>query len=202
MFSKLSVLRLLSVSLLIVAGASSAGDMTPTHSDKRSHSTADTSPAICYNRLSDAYSALNAQQMAQTYAPDGYYISAGKKNSIIQGQQSLKELYQHYFAKVEKYNSSLDIKFRVIDRLIDSKTIIDIGYYLVSVTPPQESKQPVRQHAGKFLITFKQMPDGKWAIWADSNNEVKLEEYINAKPVAALHYDHYSPAPEIAEHIQ
>jgi len=147
----------------------------------------------CYPALSNAYSSLDPQKMANVYAPDGIYISARKSRPIINGKENLYKLYETYFTRVKKHNSSLDLKFRVTNRRIDTKTINDVGYYLVTVIPPKESKQPPKQHAGKFIMTFSQQDDGTWGIWSEANSISEVKNYINSKEVDGLYYDAYHP---------
>lgn len=146
-----------------------------------------------YQRLTAAYQSLDADMMADVYTRHGFYISPGKKREIVKGREQIRALYRHYFTKVKKHNAKLQIRFRLLDRLIDTKTVSDIGYYLVTITPPPESNQPVKQHAGKFLITVRKQADGQWAFWADSNSDVALEEFIMAKPQKGLLYDSFVP---------
>lgn len=147
----------------------------------------------CYENLSKAYLSLDANKMVDVYAKGGHYISAGSRLDIIEGKGALSELYKSYFGRLKKHNSSLDLQFRVSDRLTDAKSISDIGYYVVTIIPPKESGQPAKQHAGKFMITFKALKDGKWGIWSEANSKVKVKSYINAKRQGNLHYDPYYP---------
>ena len=156
-----------------------------------------------YRRLTQAYQSLDADRMAEVYTEDSFYISPGKRREIIQGRDQIRALYQHYFAKVKKHDAKLQIRFRLVDRLIDSNTVSDIGYYLVTITPPEESKQPIKLHSGKFLITARKQPDGQWAFWADSNSDVDLEKFINAEPKKGLIYDSFVvPAEEYTPRAQ
>jgi len=148
---------------------------------------------ICYEALSQAYSSLDPQQMTDVYTPDGLYISTGSSMPIIQGHTSLLKLYEKYFSRLKKHNSSLDLQFRVTNRLLDSKTVHDVGYYLVTVIPPHESKQPPKQHAGKFMISFNQKSDGTWGIWSEANSKSKVKNYVDAKKIEGLHFDNYYP---------
>lgn len=148
---------------------------------------------ICYENLSEAYVSLNASQMVNVYADGGHYLSAGSKQGIIKGKPALSRLYNAYFGRLKKHNSSLDLQFRVSDRLVDEKSISDIGYYVVTIIPPKESGQPAKQHAGKFMITFKVQDNGQWGIWSEANSKAKVERYIEAQRQGNLHYDPYYP---------
>lgn len=147
----------------------------------------------CYKSLAQAYTSLDPQKMTDVYAPNGIYISTGGSAPIISGHENLSKLYGKYFSRVKKHNSSLDLQFRVTDRIVDTKTIHDVGYYVVTVIPPQESKQPPKQHAGKFTITFSKQEDGTWGIWSEANSKSKIKNYIKAKKVDGLHFDEYYP---------
>jgi uncharacterized protein (TIGR02246 family) len=147
----------------------------------------------CYPALSNAYASLDPKKMADVYAPDGIYISARKSRPVISGKENLHKLYDTYFTRVKKHNSSLDLKFRVTNRRVDTKTINDVGYYLVTVIPPKESKQPPKQHAGKFIMTFSQQDDGTWGIWSEANSVSEVKNYINSQKVDGLYYDAYNP---------
>ncbi len=148
---------------------------------------------VCYENLSKAYLSLDANKMVDVYVSGGHYISAGSRSDIVKGKSDLAKLYQSYFKRLKKHNSSLDLQFRVSDRLVDTNSISDIGYYVVTIIPPKESGQPAKQHAGKFMITFKAQKDGQWGIWSEANSKVKLKSYINAKRQGDLHYDPYFP---------
>jgi len=148
---------------------------------------------VCYESLSKAYVSLDAQKMVDVYVNGGHYISAGSREAIIEGSPALSKLYQSYFARLKKHNSSLDLHFRVSDRLTDQQSVTDVGYYVVTIIPPKGSGQPAKQHAGKFMMTFKVNKDGKWGIWAEANNKAKVQSYINAKPQGGLHFDDYFP---------
>ena len=154
-----------------------------------------TSPAVnkCYEGLSKAYISLSAQMMVDTYATDGQYISGGKDTSIMQGHSELISLYQKYFARLKKHNYELDLQFRVSNRLVDTMTINDVGYYIVTIIPPKESKKPASQHAGKFMITFKKQSDDSWLIWSEANSKVSVANYISAKRQGNLLFDPYYP---------
>ncbi len=147
----------------------------------------------CYQSLTHAYTSLDPQKMTDVYNPDGIYISTGGSMPIIHGHQSLYKLYDKYFSRLKKHNSSLDLQFRVTNRIVDTKSIHDVGYYVVTVIPPQESKQPPKQHAGKFTITFALQEDGHWGIWSEANSKSKIKNYIKAKKIDGLHYDEYYP---------
>jgi len=147
----------------------------------------------CYPALSNAYASLDPKKMTNVYAPDGIYISARKSRPIVNGKENLYKLYDAYFTRVKKHNSSLDLKFRVTNRRVDKKTINDVGYYLVTVIPPKESPQPPKQHAGKFIMTFSQQDDGTWGIWSEANSVSEIKNYINSKKVDGLYYDTYHP---------
>lgn len=156
----------------------------------------------CYIALSNAYSSLDPKKMSEVYAPDGIYISARQSRPIINGQENLFKLYDTYFTRVKKHNSSLDLKFRVTNRRIDAKTINDVGYYLVTVIPPKESKQPPKQHAGKFIMTFSQQDDATWGIWSEANSKSEIKNYIDSKKIDGLYYDDYHPLETyITQHI-
>jgi len=158
--------------------------------------TKDTKPAtinICYENLSKAFLSLDAAKMVDVYVDGGHYISAGSHQGIIDGKVELTKVYQAYFKRLKKHNSTLDLQFRVSDRLVDAKSISDIGYYMVTIVPPKESGHPAKQHAGKFMITFKARENGKWGIWSEANSKAKVESYIAAQPQSNLHYDPYYP---------
>lgn len=150
-----------------------------------------------YHQIIDAYASLDAANMTRTYTSDGYYISTGKTNSIVHGARQIHALYQHYFEKIKNNNFKLAIQFRVIDRLVDTTSITDVGYYLVSVIPSQENNQPVKQHAGKYLITFKKDVNNQWRIWSDANNRVTIDEFNNTKKVDDLFYSAHQSLPPI-----
>lgn len=170
--------------LLITSGVLAHGEKLSPHKNKVN---------LCYESLSKAYSSLDPQQMTDVYSPNGIYISTGGSMPIIHGQTSLYKLYDKYFSRLKKHNSSLDLQFRVTNRIIDTKTIHDVGYYVVTVIPPRESKQPPKQHAGKFTITFSKQDDGSWGIWSEANSKSKIKNYIKAKHIDGLHYDEYYP---------
>jgi len=157
---------------------------------------------ICYEELSQAYTSLDANKMADVYVQDGYYISAGSRKGIIQGKPSLLKTYQSYFKRLTKHKSSVDLQFRVIDRLIDTASISDVGYYVVTIIAPKGSGQPAKQHVGKFMITFKRQDSGDWGIWSEANNKAKIQSYIDAKPQAGLHFDPYFPVSHYQENKQ
>jgi len=148
---------------------------------------------ICYENLSQAYLSLDAKTMVNVYADGGHYISAGSRTDIIVGKPQLSKLYVKYFNRLKKHNSSLDLHFRVTSRLADKNIVSDIGYYVVTIIPPKESKQPAKQHAGKFMITFKSLGDNQWGIWSEANSKAKIDSYINAKQSGDLHFDDYVP---------
>lgn len=173
--------------LLFITCQGQAGDSTKVKTETKK------TVNICYESLSNAYTSLDAQQMTDVYATDGLYISTGGSMPIIQGHPSLYKLYEKYFSRLKKHNSSLDLQFRVTNRLTDTKTVHDVGYYIVTVIPPQESKQPPKQHAGKFMITFRQQENGDWGIWSEANSKSKIKNYIKAKKIDGLHYDDYFP---------
>lgn len=154
----------------------------------------------CYSNLSKAYLSLDAKQMVDVYADNGHYISSGSKKEILEGKDALFKLYGAYFARLKKHNSSLDLHFRVSDRLVDTNSISDIGYYVVTIIPPKESKRPPKQHAGKFMITFKSLDNGEWGIWSEANSKATVESYINAKRSGDLHFDAYYPPTHYRQH--
>lgn len=161
-----------------------------THASSTDYKAIDVSNAIeqSYKDIINAYSSLDPDTMTNVYTDDGYYISTGKNNTIVHGSEQLRALYQRYFNKIKKNNFHLAIQFRVIDRLTDINSITDVGYYLVSVIPPSDDKQPIKQHAGKYLMTFKKNEMQQWRIWSDANNRVSIEEYNKAKKVENLYY--------------
>ncbi|NRA60569.1 MAG: hypothetical protein HRU25_06595 [Psychrobium sp.] len=148
---------------------------------------------VCYESLSQAYLSLSAKKMVEAYAEDGQYISGGKNLAVMQGHTELLSLYNRYFARLKKKDYALDLQFRVSNRLSDTSTISDVGYYIVTIIPPKESKQPPSQHAGKFMITFKKQPNNRWLIWSEANNKVNVANYIGAKRKDNLRFDPYYP---------
>gem|GEM_PF-3106583 len=156
----------------------------------------------CYDKISKAFTSLDARKMTDIYVDGGYYISAGSKKGIIEGKSELLELYTSYFGRLIKHESSADLQFRVVDRLEDTFSINDIGYYIVSIIPPQASGQPAKQHVGKFMITFKKQPDGSWGIWSEANSSAKLKSYLAATPQGELHFDPYYPVSHYQEKQQ
>jgi len=157
---------------------------------------------IFYEKLTKAYTELDAQKMTDVYVDGGYYISAGSKKGIIEGKSALLKLYTSYFGRLIKHKSSADLQFRVVDRLEDTFSINDIGYYVVSIIPPQASGQPAKQHVGKFMITYKKQPDGSWGIWSEANSSAKLKSYLAATPQGELHFDPYYPVSHYQEKTQ
>ena len=184
----------ISGSLLLFAMMSGSGSATT--SDKNVYCVNCTIKQS-YQHIIEAYASLDAGTMTSTYTSDGYYISTGKNKTIVHGAEQLHSLYQHYFEKMKKNNFKLEIKFRVVDRLKDEKSITDVGYYLVSVIPATESDQPIKQHAGKYLITFKKGVNNQWRIWCDANNWVTVDEFNNAKKVGDLFYSTHQSLPKI-----
>ncbi len=150
----------------------------------------DTSKAIShsYYQLINAYQWLDPQLMANIYSEHGYYVSTGKNKKISSGKTELLALYQKYFNKIKKNNFKLDIEFRVLERLIDNNSATDVGYYLVSVIPPEGSNEPAKQHAGKYLMTFKRGDDNHWLIWSDANNRVDSQMYYNVPKLKGLYF--------------
>lgn len=170
------------------------------HSASKEVATAAQNINSCYSNLSQAYLSLDAKQMVDVYADNGHYISSGSKKEILEGKEALFKLYDAYFTRLKKHNSSLDLQFRVSDRLVDTNSISDIGYYVVTIIPPKESKRPAKQHAGKFMITFKSLDNGEWGIWSEANSKATVESYINAKRNGDLHFDAYHPPTHYRPH--
>ena len=141
-----------------------------------------------YHQIIEAYASLEPSIMTKAYTDDGYYVSTGKKHNIAHGAKELSALYQHYFTKIKKNNFKLAIEFKVIDRLIDTKSITDVGYYLVTVSPALDHEHPIKQHAGKYLMTFKQDVNNQWRIWSDANNRVSVKTYHDAVMLNDLFY--------------
>lgn len=151
------------------------------------------SPNAIYESLSHAFSSLDPQKMTDVYTKNGIYISARSQLSIVHGHKELYKVYEKYFNSLKKHNSSIDLKFRVTNRFVDTQTTHDIGYYLVTVIPSAETKQPPRQHAGKFMITLNKQPSGRWEIWSEANSKSPNSSFINANKIDDLYYDQYQP---------
>jgi len=144
-----------------------------------------------YQSLSNAFTLLDPKEMTNVYDTNGIYVSARSELSILSGHDELYKIYNKYFNSLKQHNSSIDLRFRVTNRFIDTKTTHDIGYYLVTIIPAIETKQPPRQHAGKFMITLNQQEDGHWAILSEANSQSPNASFINAKEVDGLYYDDY-----------
>ncbi len=146
-----------------------------------------------YQLLSNAFASLDPQKMTNVYTKNGIYISARSELSIVHGHDELYKVYEKYFNSLKNHNSSIDLKFRVTNRFVDTQTVHDIGYYLVTVIPSEETKQPPRQHAGKFMITLNKQSNGRWGIWSEANSKSPNSSFINAKKVDGLYFDKYQP---------
>jgi hypothetical protein len=76
-----------------------------------------------------------------------------------------------------------------VDRRKTKKMVADMGYFLVTITPPEGSGRQVSNNVGKFVTSSVPQEDGSWAFYSDMNVDADGEFYENAKPLPGVKFD-------------
>jgi uncharacterized protein (TIGR02246 family) len=135
-----------------------------------------------YKRFSEAYTHLDADGIASTYAEDGVevYLLAGAPPAIVYGRESIREEIKRFFDQVRTRGHHLSVTFRVMHREITDNRSFDTGFYHVSVL---ERETEIRSLYGKVAIILQRKSDGAWEYLYDANGSATQEEFEKAVPI-------------------
>ena len=142
-----------------------------------------------YTRMSAAYDSLNIEGMKTVMDKEGIYVQPGKSDALLKGHDMLMADYGRFFDMLKKHNASINIQFRVVDRKKTAKMVADMGYFMVTITPPEGSGREANTNVGKFITTSILQKDGAWAFYSDINMDADMEFYEKAKKLPGVKFD-------------
>ncbi len=141
-----------------------------------------------YTDMSAAYTALDVAAMGRIYTAEAAYLQPGPQGAVGEvGREGIVGGFKQFFEGAKAKGDKLDIDFRVVSRtLLNPTTAVDLGHFLLTVTPAQG--QPQRM-AGTFITVPTRQADGSWAFAADSYGPTKVDTYNSAPKTGNLKYD-------------
>jgi ketosteroid isomerase-like protein len=117
-----------------------------------------TLPAELARVLTDyeaGWKAGDAAALASLFAEDGFVLSGGR--APVKGRAAIEKLYTHPGAP---------LSLRAFAYAIHG----DVGYIIGGFSP-----QPGEPDGGKFTLTLRKAPDGRWLIMSDMDNSNRRE---------------------------
>lgn len=141
-----------------------------------------------YQQYTQAFAALDAKLLASVYAENATYVPEQPGVAILKGQAGIVALYQKFFDRVKKRHASLEVDFRVVDRILKGNQATEICYYMVRFHPPKDTEEPVSEFAGKLVMQAEKNNQGHWQVVLDVSNRAEPALYYDATPKPNLYY--------------
>lgn len=142
-----------------------------------------------YGEFIKAFKALDAAPLGNVYADDTTYVPEQPSVGIVKGKTAVLALYQKFFDRVKKRRASLEVDFRVVERISNSRNEdTEICYYMVRYHPPQDTEEPISEFAGKLVMMLKKNDQHQWRVQLDMSNRADAKHYYDATPHPNLYY--------------
>lgn len=141
--------------------------------------TQEPNPDRLYEDFSQAYHDMNAELINQLYTQDAVLLNLydASHPSSIHGNEEIANFFSEMFNRIEKNGEKLELTFKIIDRKKIKDTILDNGFYILTVHGPDRAK---RTSYGK-LSTILKLGEKGWKFTVDANSNTDESEYRNAE---------------------
>jgi len=132
-------------------------------SEKKSDSNQDKIDEV-YSIMSIAYKTYDIKLIKKIYTDEAYTIYAGDTSSISH-EKNIFASFQRTFDYHKQREVTLDIKFKIIERKVDTEMAYDIGYFRIDKSDKQGVKTIGKP--GKFVTVLLKQRDGSWKFQVD-----------------------------------
>lgn len=109
-----------------------------------------------YATFTKGYRELNVDLVTNLYTEDANYLAPGKE--MTDGRAKIRVGFASFFDYVKKNNQTMEIKFQILKREVDSKLGFEVGIYTIKSF--KDGKQ-IGSGQGKFLVVTKKIGN-KW----------------------------------------
>lgn len=141
--------------------------------------TPDHDPNRVYEAFALAYLDMNASNIDQLYVEDAVLLNLydSSNPSSISGNKEIANYFSEMFARFGKTGQKLELTFKIIDRKKIEDTILDNGFYALTIHGDDQAK---RVSYGKLSTILKLEQEG-WKFMIDANSNTDESEYQNAE---------------------
>lgn len=109
-----------------------------------------------YANFTKGYRELNVDLVTNLYTDDANYLAPGKE--MTDGREKIRESFTSFFDYIKKNNQTMEIKFQILKREVDSKLGFDVGIYTINSF---KDGKLIGSGQGKFLVVTKKVGN-KW----------------------------------------
>ena len=118
-----------------------------------------------YRTMTLAYKTYDIKLIENIYTDGAYTIYCGDTSNISNERKKLLAGFQRSFDYHSDKGINLDMKFKFIERRIDTEMAYDIGYYRIDKVDKQGVGTIGRP--GKFVTVLLKQKDGSWKFQVD-----------------------------------
>ena len=129
-----------------------------------------------YERVSQAYAALDKEMILDAYTDDAYYL-IDTAQRLLHGKEDLARAFTK-LDRMKQKGGRFAIEFRIVNRNIQGDMAYDVGYYKLTQTRPTGQSQDL---AAKFVTVLKRQADGSWRFQVDSYSQAMLPAFDKAE---------------------
>lgn len=130
-----------------------------------------------YAEFSVAYDELDADKVANLYAPDALTGSPGGPG-FVRGRAGARADFQRFFDHTREQGASIAIRFRFVERRRAPGLATDVGYFAITTTQGDST----RSGAGKFVAILAPDSQGQWRFTVDSYSEASMDAFNSSPP--------------------
>lgn len=155
--------------------------------------TPETDPGLdaLYERFSAAYAELDLEALAGLYTGDALYLPPD--GGIREGRGAVRETFAAFFQWAKENDVAVELDFHVVDRTVREDLAVDVGYYSLTTTPPEESGDPPGHSVGKFINVAERDDAGRWHFRIDGYSPAPPEVLETAPAPVAAHGEPVAP---------
>ncbi len=137
-----------------------------------------TNPDDLYLEFVESYAQFNSEGVANLYVSDATLLNLydSETPNSVRGQGAIKKHFSTFFSDFIRKKQKLLLTFKLIDRKINDKLILDNGVYRLEI---MSENLPKSTHFGKFS-TVLELVDNKWRFKTDASTNTNFEEFDNA----------------------
>lgn len=118
-----------------------------------------------YDRMTLAYELLDVDAAASAYAEEARYILPDPEREVVEGRESIREVFDSFFRAARMRQAEITIEFRFVSRNIYDDMAHDVGYYRVT---GRRKGEIVSTSTGKFATVLSRSEDGMWRFMTDA----------------------------------
>lgn len=141
--------------------------------------TVEHNPNQVYENFAQAYLEMDADGIDRLYTKDAALLNlydSSNPNSI-RGNEEIENFFSGMFARFGKNGQKLELTFKIIDRNRIDDTILDNGFYTLTIHGSDQTKTV---SYGKLSAILKLEKEG-WKFMIDANSNTDESEYHNAE---------------------